>query len=385
MIDTLSAPRDLADLQTPADWVATARAVADRAAGRAAEDDQPGAFPEATFDDLRDSGLLAAPLPVSEGGAGLGTDPARDHALYLVLREIGRGSLPVGRVYEGHVNALALVDTYGTADQRARYAADARHGHLFGVWNTEIPRDGVRLTPLPGGRARMEGAKTFASGLGFVTRAFANGAFPDGGWQMALVPLDRADVTEDASWWTAEGMRASRSGRCDFTGVELDAHALVGEPGDYLREPHFTGGSVRFAAVQLGGAVALVDAAVAHLQKLGRTDNETQRLRIGEASVALETGALWLLGAARLAQTGSVEDVVTYAQAVRSAIEAVCLDVMRLVDRAVGARGLLPPSPVERIGRDLRLYLRQPAPDAALAAVGQAAFETPGRAQGSDL
>ena len=364
--------------------VATARAFADRAAARAADADRPGAFPEADFDDLRDCGLLAAPLAAEFGGAGMGTDPARDHALYLVLREVGRGSLPVGRVFEGHVNALALIDAYGTDRQRERYAADARDGHLFGVWNTEIPTSGVRLYPLAGGGARMEGAKTFASGLGFVTRPFANGALPDGGWQMAVVPVDRVSVEEDPSWWTAEGMRASRSGRCDFSGVELDAHALVGRPGDYLREPMFTGGSVRFAAVQLGGAVALADAAADHLRQLGRTDSEVQQMRMGRVAVALETGALWLLGAARLAEAPA-EDVVAYAQAARTAIERVCLDVMEAVDRAVGARGLLPPSPIERVGRDLRLYLRQPAPDAALAAAGAALLNRPDRARGSDL
>jgi len=33
---------------------------------------------------------------------------------------------------------------------------------------------------------------------------------------------------------------------------------------------------------------------------------------------------------------------------------------------------LLHPHPIERIGRDLTLYLRQPGPDAALAQVGEA-------------
>ena len=75
--------------------------------------------------------------------------------------------------------------------------------------------------------------------------------------------------------------------------------------------------------------------------------------------------------------------VVTYAHMTRTAIERVCLDVLELVDRSVGARGLPPPSPVERIGRDLRLYLRQPAPDAALDAVGAAALACPGLARGA--
>jgi hypothetical protein len=43
---------------------------------------------------------------------------------------------------------------------------------------------------------------------------------------------------------------------------------------------------------------------------------------------------------------------------------------MKNAERCVGSRGLLPPEPAERIIRDLRLYLRQPCFDAALAAVG---------------
>ena len=110
---------------------------------------------------------------------------------------------------------------------------------------------------------------------------------------------------------------------------------------------------------------------------------------MGEAAVRLESGALWLLGAARLAERANADDEakVAYAQMARTSIEAVCLDVLRLVDRSVGARGLMPPSAAERIGRDLRLYLRQPAPDAVLANAGRYALETSAspRPLGSDF
>ena len=368
-------------------WIEAAASVADEIAAEATVADASRAFPSASFDRLRDAGLLAAPLPVSLGGGGLGLDVGTHHALYAVLREVGRASLPVGRVYEGHVNALALLAEWGTDEQRRRAARDVAAGHLFGVWNTEVPRDGVHLHPLPGGRVRMEGAKTFCSGMGAVTRVFANGALPDGRWQMALVPLDAVDVSADPQWWAAEGMRASVSGRTDFWGVVLGPEALVGPPGAYLREPGFTGGSVRFAAVQLGGAQALFDAAGDHLRTLGRTDHAVQRARLGEAAVALESGALWLLGAARLADRPDVEDAdrVAYAQMVRTAVERVCLDVLERVDRAVGARGLLPPSPIERVGRDLRLYLRQPNPDGALDAAAGHALTGERHALGSDV
>ena len=42
------------------------------------------------------------------------------------------------------------------------------------------------------------------------------------------------------------------------------------------------------------------------------------------------------------------------------------------------------PSAIERIGRDLRLYLRQPAPDAVLDAGGAAVLDMPHLPRGSD-
>ena len=380
------------------DWtmarvLAEAEAVARRCAQRAHEADREGAMLEEEFGWLGEAGLLRAPWPRALGGAGLGVDAGTTHALFLLLMAVGRGSLPVGRVYEGHVNALQLVLLYGTAEQRARYAADVRAGAVFAVWNTEAA-DGVRLLPAGRGRYRLEGAKTFASGAPWVDRPFVNGALPDGGWQMCIVPLDAIPERErarriDASWWAAEGMRASASHRVDFTGLEVGGDDLIGEPGDYLREPHFNGGAVRFAAVQLGGAEALFEAGRDHLRRLGRTSDPHQQVRMGEAAVCLESGALWLLGAARMAERADVDDeaLVAYAQMTRTAIEAVCLDVLRLVDRSVGARGLMPPSAAERIGRDLRLYLRQPAPDAVLANAGRYALQTSAspRALGSDF
>ena len=359
-----------------------ARRVAEQCAAHAADVDHEGATLEREFAWLGEAGLLRAPLPCHLGGAGLGVEPGTTYPLYLLLREIGRGSLPVGRVYEGHVNALHLISLYGTAEQQARFAADVCAGRVFAVWNTEAA-DGVHLIPTGKDRYRLEGAKTFSSGAPWVDRPFVNGALPDGRWQMSIVSLDALSEEErrqriDASWWKARGMQASASYRFDFSGLEIGAEHLIGEPGDYLQEPHFNGGAVRFAAVQLGGAQALFEAGCAHLRRLGRTGDVHQQARMGEAAIRLETGTLWLLGAARMAERDAdVEAKVAYAQMVRTAIEAVCLDVLRFVDRSVGARGLMPPSAVERVGRDLRLYLRQPAPDAVLTNAGRYALETP--------
>jgi len=86
--------------------LARAHAVAERCAANASAIDHEGAFPTEEFGWLADAGLLAAPLGREWGRLGLGIEPARTLPTLLLLRAIGRGNLAVGRLYEGHVNAL---------------------------------------------------------------------------------------------------------------------------------------------------------------------------------------------------------------------------------------------------------------------------------------
>src|SRR3954466_2383149 len=95
-------------------------------------------------------------------------------------------------------------------------------------------------------------------------------------------------------------MRASASYRVDFGGIEVDADILIGAPGDYERQPWFTGGAIRFTAVQVGGAEALFDAVCNFVRRQGRTEDPYQRARVAEMAIAVESGALWLRGAAEL-------------------------------------------------------------------------------------
>lgn len=365
------------------DLLKTATDIADEAALNAASVDRIGGFPAADFSQLAEVGLLIAPLRSDLGGMGLGFESNQIGLLLQILKQIGRGNLSLGRVFEGHVNGLQLIQTFGTDEQIRAFAADARQGKAFGIWNAESA-DGVKLHPIEGRRYRMEGSKTFCSGCGYVERPFVNGALPDGSWQMCIVPIERVKVDVDPDWWQPPGMRASASYRVDFTGVEVGPDDLISGPGDYFRQPWLSGGVVRFAAVQLGGAEALFDATRRYLQDLGRTDHPHQQARLGKMAIALEQGNLWLQGSATqiekyapvfgdmpdTARTDSAK-LVSYCNMVRTAIEQICMDMMQLSERCIGTQGLLPPHPMERIIRDLTLYLRQPAFDASLTGVGE--------------
>jgi alkylation response protein AidB-like acyl-CoA dehydrogenase len=361
--------------------------IADFCAANASAIDYNGAFPVKEFELMAEAGLLAAPLKPELGGLGLGIDAAVTYELLMLLKQVGRGNLAVGRVYEGHINALQLIQTFGTPEQVDAYAGDVRDRHkIFGVWNAEA-EDGVRVYPLENGRYRLEGSKTFCSGSGFVDRPFVNGPLGDSPWQMCIVPMEEVATVSDPAWWQPAGMRATASFKVNFSGVELDASSLIGKPGDYFRQPWLTAGVIRFAAVQLGGAEALFDATRHYLRDLNRTADPYQQERLGRMAIAVESGNLWLRNAAEFVKdyapifggcpdqsNNQADKLVAYANMMRTAIEQICMDVMQLCERSVGTRGLLPPHPMERIIRDLTLYLRQPVFDAALANVGQYAL-----------
>jgi hypothetical protein len=150
--------------------------------------------------------------------------------------------------------------------------------------------------------------------------------------------------------------------------VSVNEEALIGESGDYLREPAFSTGAWRSSAVALGGLAALIDTAKDELCSRGRADNPFQRMRFGQGVIAHETGRLWMLEVVKRidAATGAGDEVVAYVNLSRTAIEAACLDALRQIQRSLGLSAFMQGSRAERIARDLATYLRQPAPDEAL-------------------
>jgi alkylation response protein AidB-like acyl-CoA dehydrogenase len=370
------------DPMSPTELLRRGAEIARFCAENAAKVDHHGSFPVEEFAKLASAGLLTAPLHRCFGGLGLGFESRSIRHLLRLLRILGRGNLSVGRIYEGHVNGLQLIQTFALPEQVERFACDAKDQKIFGVWNAEAA-DGLKFRPLGDDQFELTGSKTFCSGAGHVQRPLVGGLLPDGKLQLCVVPLDEIKARIDPAWWTATGMKGSVSAKIDFSGVVLDKSWFVGNPNDYQREPWLTLGVIRFASVQLGGAEALVERTRSYLQKLGRTTDPYQVARVGQMTLAIETGRLWLESAARkvrafapifggdsLATAESTGNLTVYANMVRTVIEQVAMDVMKNSERCIGSRGLLPPESAERIIRDLRLYLRQPCFDAALAAVG---------------
>ena len=334
-------------------------------------------FPLVEFSDLAACGALSAPLPVSEGGLGFGIDRTQSQALLRLLSEIGRANQVIGRIFEGHVNALLLIARYGTPEQVHRMAQDVlRHNRIFGVWNTGPARQPA-VTREADGTLAFKGGKTFASGAGQIQRAIVTGLLNGGEWQMFILPLDEIDYLIDLDSWHPMGMEASDSFTVDFTGVSLPSDAALGQPDDYYVEPMFTAGAFRFAAVHLGGAEALVEFCRNYLRELNYQGDPHQLHRMGQLTVLIESGRQWM---ARAAQWMAADDscpvcLTNRARMMRVAAAEICRQVMDLVEVSIGARGLQGSRPFARMLRDLRMYLRQAGADSAVTAIGRASFE----------
>jgi alkylation response protein AidB-like acyl-CoA dehydrogenase len=184
---------------------------------------------------------------------------------------------------------------------------------------------------------------------------------------MLVVPLNIGECVEPLIA-PLQGMRAAVTGMVDFTGCVISGDACLGRPGDYHREPDFSGGAWRSSAVAFGGLCGILALAQSELAKAGRLADPHQLQRLGTAMISQETSRLWLHQAARIAEQPGAdpERAVAYVGLARIAIETACLDAIRLIQRSLGLSAFRQGSPVERICRDLGTYLRQPAPDEVL-------------------
>ncbi|HEY0291586.1 MAG TPA: acyl-CoA dehydrogenase family protein [Hansschlegelia sp.] len=322
-------------------------------AGRDA--DAAPAFPRDGVEALHEAGLLTAFAPRESGGAAL-TKAQRAHALMNTLRIVGRADLSLGRIFEGHVNALALFDWYGSAAQKAELATRLAEGRVYGVWATE-PAPGVRITA----DNALEGVKSFATGAGEIDYAIVTAARAETR-RLIIAPANDA-ARADVSGWTVRGMRATMSGRYDLSGLPVAPDMLLGGPGDYDLEPRFTGGAWRFAAVQLGGVERILMLMREALSEAAREDPLIRR-QFGAAVVAARSAYLWVREAG-LRSESETPDAGSFALMTRGVVERAGLDVIELASRAVGTRAFFTGGDLDRFCRDLGLYLRQAGPDHA--------------------
>jgi len=314
--------------------------------------------PDSTARQLR-AWLARAPQPVPL--------PARGNTLVRLqwlARACGEQPLSIGKLFESHCDALAILDELGLG-----HLAQAP-GSLWGVWAAEGPA-GSRVECRRGrepGELRLNGRKSWCSGAEALTQALVSVWDEAGQSRLVAVRLDAPGVEVTGEGWAAVGMRETRSVDVVFS----DAPALpVGAPGAYLARPGFWHGAVGIAACWYGAARAVALPLKQRVAAMAVPDS-IALMHLGAVDTALLGARRCLQAAAREIDDRPAQVGQREAQQVRLVVEAAAEAVLSHVGRALGAYPLCRvPEHAQRVA-DLAVFLRQSHGDRDLASLGEA-------------
>lgn len=276
---------------------------------------------------------------------------------FAFLARVAETSPALGRLVEGHLDALAILAELGTIPP-----ADAR----LGVWAAE-PGQFVAAHRTPAGW-QLQGVKPYASGANELTHALIT-ARADEDRLLFLVPAD--GWTSRPGTWQAVGMAGSDSPTVDVSATLADT-ALVGAPGSYLARPGFWHGGLGVAAVWHGGAVGV--AAALRQAAETRPLSPHAAAHLGGVEVALAAAESVLRDGARAIDDDPLDladEGRRRAMIVRAAVERSATEVLDRVGRALGAGPLCHDRAHARRVADLTVYLRQSHAESDLEALGR--------------
>lgn len=356
----------------------------------AAEYDRTNSFPYPHWERMRESGLLAASVPVTLGGSGV--DRIQDLVVTVSRLARGDGSLAIGAAMHltsfWYFSRLLAAPPEGASDRTAgllrlllRRCARGRVVACVAISEPGTPLGWPRTTARPGdGGYFIDGRKYFCTGSPAATMFLTTVRVPVGAGEerlgFAVVPRQTAGLTVGQNW-DALGMRASGSHDVVFSACPVPADSvLVAGPLGAL--------SAAMLPLTMVGALVLVGAmlgiaeraqelvtdgsapagpAAAHDRARSRgpavhqlvAENEID-LVAGRATVA-RTAAILDGRLPSRAAAGGDRPLHALMKEVQCANVAVKRAAIAVVDRALtvsGGRGYLSSHPLSRLYRDVR-------------------------------
>ncbi|OZI21335.1 hypothetical protein CAL26_13535 [Bordetella genomosp. 9] len=287
-------------------------------------------------------------------------------ARWRILADVGRHSLPLAKLVEGHLDAVAIL-------HELHHWHEVQPPDVWATWCAEPP--GMRVTAAAddadGRRVRLSGIKPWCSGAAAVTRALISVWNSQGEACLAAVRMDDAGVRISDQGWQAVGM-----GPTDSVDVEFrDARAvLVGAPGAYVERPGFMHGAAGVAACWYGAAAALADALRRGVRR--RPDDAHALAHLGAVDVMLAQAGLQLRDCARAIDEAPRRSHACAVRRARLAVEQAALAVLERAPRALGPAPFCKDVTLAGLLADLPIYLRQSHAERDLAAHGLALLQT---------
>lgn len=303
--------------------------------------------------------------------------PGRGRTLerWQVLEQLGFASLPLAKLVESHLDAVAILAEAGRHDLLDRLCAHTGEpAPVWQVWAAEAPGQPLELDMADlestdyEGPVRLHGTKAWCSGgewadVGLVTVWPTRGMSPDaaasaraaGPWLVA-VPMRQDGLTVRPSRWSAAGMAGSMTCELSFDGA---IGWPVGPQGWYLTRPGFWHGGAGVAATWLGGTRAVASALARRLCDPARTAHELALVALGRVDVAMQSAVALLRQTAADIDSRPQADARIPVQALRLAVDATARQVMDAVETTLGPGPMVGDAALAASLQDLRVFIRQ--------------------------
>ncbi len=266
----------------------------------------------------------------------------------------------VGRLYEAHADAVAILHESGRA-----YVP----GKALAVWASGGSKPLRLIGDRSGQNLLLDGRKMFCGGASIVDAALVTAEATDG-QRLVLVDLNHPRIRVDTTTWKSAAFADAGICTVDFLCVPIRPHNLIGPPNWYGSRTGFWHGAVGVAAVWAGVA----DVIVSRMPALLRRDDQLSEVAMGEV-----TSASWAVGALLSAAAAQIDahpnlSHMEMALSCRHAVRVHIDRMLQVFDQEVGPAAIAFNEELGRTRQELALALSQSHGARDLAAIAKAAF-----------
>ncbi|KAB7647736.1 acyl-CoA dehydrogenase family protein [Polymorphobacter fuscus] len=344
---------------------AARRFTADRITPFAAQWDEKHIYPKDTIKAAAELGFAAIYVRADSGGIGLGRLEAA-----LVMEAMAYGCPSTSAFISIHNMAAWMIDSFGSAEVRARYLPDLVTMDRIASYCLTEPGSGSDAAALKTRAVRdgddylVTGTKAFISGGGvndvYVTMVRTG---EDGARGISCLVIDK-DMP-GVSFGAPErklGWHSQPTAQVNFDAVRVPVANRVGDEGQgfAIAMAGLDGGRLNIGACSLGGGQRALDEAIAYTRQRSQfgkaiADFQATQFKLADMETELAAARALLYQAAAKVNDGAADKTRFAAMAKRLATDT----GMAVADRALqlhGGYGYLMDFPVERIFRDLRVH-----------------------------
>ena len=331
----------------------------------AAEIDEEEKFPEDTFKQAAEMGLMGIPFPEEYGGAGM------DELSYVqCIEEVSKVCASTAVGISAHTSLCCWpIYHFGTDEQKAKYLPDLLTGNKLGAFGLTEPNAGTDAAGQKtvfedkGDYYLVNGSKIFITNAGYADVFVIFGMTDKTLGNKGISCLIMEKGMEGFSVGKHEkkmGIRGSSTCELVFENVKVPKENLLGEVGKGFRVAMQTldGGRIGIAAQALGiaeGAINVTTQYVKERSQFGRPIAKFQNTQFELAKMQAQTDAARLLvyQAANACDQGKNYTVLAAEAKLVAAQNA--SDVTRRCLQLYGGYGYTRDYPIERMMRDAKI------------------------------